>query len=141
MLIKELEHVFADTFALYVKTLNYHWNVEGTNFMELHLLFERQYTELALASDLLAEQIRTLEAKAKASFSHFEKNSDFKEPNENLSAKEMLKDLHEDHVKICICIKQAQKIANNEGNIGTEDLMVERLRYHEKTAWMLRSYL
>lgn len=139
--LKELEKILANTFALYVKTLNYHWNITGCSFMELHLLFEDQYKNLAEAGDLIAEQIRALGHKVHATLTHFEKNSDLKEPNENLSPSQMIQDLYNDHQVLCQHLNKAANIANQNNDKSSEDITIERIRYHEKASWMLKSYL
>jgi starvation-inducible DNA-binding protein len=137
----ELAHFLADTYALYLKTQNFHWNVTGPNFHSLHLMFETQYNELAAAVDLIAERIRALRCSVPASFSQFMKLTSLKETTHTLIAKDMLKQLTKDHETIInhayIILTKAQK-AHDE---GTMDLLIERIREHEKTAWMLRSCL
>ena len=132
--MKQLKQLFEDTYYLFAKTLNYHWNVTSVSFMELHLLFERQYNELLEATDLVAEHIRTLKVKVPA-FPHPEKlraiNPDFKD-------KEMIEDLLKDHEKIIAFLDQEAPLI---ADIAANDLMIERCRAHKKTAWMLRSYL
>ncbi len=138
----ELIHLLADTYTLYLKTQNYHWNVKGPLFPALHKLFEEQYTELADATDVIAERVRALESPVPASLSAFQKLTSIKDENRNkVSAAEMIKSLLNDHdliaKSILIIFEKAEK-AEDEGTI---DLLTERLRAHEKTAWMLRSSL
>jgi starvation-inducible DNA-binding protein len=137
----ELTHLLADNYTLYLKTQNFHWNVTGPLFPTLHLLFESQYQELADANDLIAERIRALGSPAPASFSEFQKLSSLKDSTGKLSAEQMIKALLKDHETVLhhldIIFAQAEK-ANDQGTI---DMLTERMRAHEKTAWMLRSSL
>jgi starvation-inducible DNA-binding protein len=135
----ELMHFLADTYALYLKTQNFHWNVTGANFHSLHKMFEEQYNELAAAVDIIAERIRALKCSVPATFSQFMKLTSLKEVTGMPSAKEMLKHLMKDHETLVqhayIVMTKAQK-AHDEATI---DLLIERIREHEKTTWMLRS--
>lgn len=137
----ELNHLLADTYLLYVKTQNYHWNVTGLNFYSLHTMFEEQYKQLAEAVDTIAERIRALRCVAPATLAQFIKLSSLKEEMGVPSTKEMLKHLMKDHEAVAhlanVIIAKAQK-AQDE---ATVDLLVERIREHEKIAWMLRSCL
>ena len=138
----ELTHLLADTYTLYLKTQNFHWNVKGPLFPSLHTLFEEQYKELAEAIDTIAERIRALEAHTPASFSAFQKMASIKdEIRTKLSAGEMLKTLLHDHDVIAKSLVGISEKAREAEDEGTLDLLTERLRAHEKTAWMLRSSL
>ena len=137
----ELAHLLADTYTLYLKTQNYHWNVTGPNFHSLHLMFETQYTELAAAVDVLAERIRSLKCKTPASFAQFLKLTSLKEESGVSTSKDMLKQLLRDHQAV---INHAYAIlakASKFQDEATADLLVERIREHETTTWMLRSSL
>jgi starvation-inducible DNA-binding protein len=137
----ELTHILADTYTVYLKTQNYHWNVTGPLFPQLHTLFEDQYQELAEATDTIAERIRALGSLAPATFSEFQKLSSLNEGDNSAPAHTMLEHLLEDHETIShhllIVFTKAEK-ANDQ---GTLDMLTERLRAHEKMAWMLRSSL
>ncbi len=137
----ELTHFLADSYTLYLKTQNFHWNVTGPNFYELHLLFESQYTELAEAIDIIAERIRALGSHTPASFSEFSKLTSLKEASQNTAATDMLKKLATDHETLSehasIILQKAEK-ANDQ---GTMDMLIQRIRAHDKAAWMLRSSL
>jgi starvation-inducible DNA-binding protein len=137
----ELLHFLADTYTLYLKTQNFHWNVTGPNFHSLHQMFEEQYNELAEAVDLIAERIRALKCSVPASFAQFMKLTSLKEETTIPSTKDMLKHLMKDHETIVhhayIILSKAEKVNDQ----GTMDMLVERMRAHEKTAWMLRSCL
>ena len=134
-----LARLLADTYALYLKTQNYHWHVTGPNFKPIHELFEVQYTELALAVDAIAERIRTLGEKAPASFAEFDRLKAIKDGDSSLSGEKMLQELVADNKTVVkqlyVCMKQAQE-ANDEGSIA---LISERIGVHEKAAWMLTS--
>jgi len=136
-----LSHLLADTYTLYLKTHNYHWNVTGPMFNTLHLMFETQYTELALAVDQIAERIRALGYPAPGSFAQYAKLSVVKESEGVPAAEEMIADLvkgQEAVVKTARKIFPAVEEANDE---PTADLLTQRMQVHEKTAWMLRSML
>ncbi|WP_253308368.1 Dps family protein [Rickettsia endosymbiont of Orchestes rusci] len=136
--IKALEVILADSYALYLKTQNYHWNVEGPEFRSLHLLFEGQYEELAEAIDELAERIRTLGAKV-VSLSNFIKLAAIVEPNLNSNSTDMLKDLVKDQEVIISSLYKGLKIAQQEEDEGTADMIIGRIKVHEKNKWMLSS--
>ncbi|MCC8376893.1 MAG: DNA starvation/stationary phase protection protein [Rickettsia endosymbiont of Graphium doson] len=136
--IKALEQVLADSYALYFKTQNYHWNVEGAEFRSLHLLFEGQYEDLAESLDELAERIRTLDAKV-PTLSNLIKLASISEPNPNASANEMLKSLVKDQDIIIDTLYKGLKIAQSEGDEGTADMIIGRIKVHEKNRWFLKS--
>lgn len=138
---QELSRVLADSYTLYVKTHNYHWNVEGPHFKGLHELFEEQYTELATAVDDLAERIRALGHKAPGGLSAFSKLAAVKEETGEPEWKDMIRTLAEDQETVVGTCRQCLKVADDAGDEATVDLMVERLQVHEKTAWMLRAHL
>jgi len=134
-----LKVVLADTFTLYLKTLNYHWNVESPNFLALHLMFEGQYQELATAVDDIAERIRALGEKAPATFSAYSGLSSMSEGDCNASGTAMVKDLAESQIAMDQSLSAALKVAQAAEDEGTIALLDDRIRSHEKTAWMLRS--
>jgi starvation-inducible DNA-binding protein len=136
-----LSRLLADTYTLYLKTHNYHWNVTGPMFNTLHLMFETQYTELATAVDEIAERIRALGYPAPGSYVQFQKLSSVKESDGVPSAEDMIADLvkgQEIVVKTARSVFPAAEAANDE---PTADLLTQRMQIHEKTAWMLRSML
>ena len=136
-----LAHLLADTYTLYLKTHNFHWNVTGPMFNTLHLMFEAQYDELALAVDLIAERIRALGHPAPGSYKAYAELSSIKEADGVPSAKAMIAQLvkgQEAVVKTARSIFPAVERANDE---PTADLLTQRMQVHEKTAWMLRSML
>lgn len=138
---KALEVFLADTYALYLKTQNYHWNVEGVHFQPLHEEFEKQYHDLAEATDTIAEQIRALGFPAPGSFIAFQELTNVKEANDNkvIAAEKMVETLADDNELIVRSANHALEKANEAGDEGSADLLAERIRKHEKVAWMLRS--
>ena len=136
-----LSNVLADTFTLYLKTHNFHWNVVGPMFHTLHGMFEEQYNELWLASDAIAERIRALGGIAPGSYSEFTRLTYLREPDPEMSATEMIAELLRDHETAARTTRWALSIARIAVDAPTEDLLTQRLIAHEKTAWMLRSML
>lgn len=122
-----LKIVLADSYALYLKTHNYHWNVEGPHFRELHLMFEEQYTDLAVAVDNIAERIRALGEKAPGTFSAFSKLSSIKEGDENSSAASMVKDLAASQDSLVKSLKDALEIAQKANDEVTAGLLIDRM--------------
>jgi starvation-inducible DNA-binding protein len=137
--ILSLKAVLADSYALYLKTQNYHWNVEGKNFYSLHSMFEAQYTELADVVDMVAELIRGLGEKVPASFDAFSKQTSIKSGNENLSAEEMLKELTNDQMLIQKTLNNALSIFEKEGDEVVAGFLIDRLTAHRKAHWILKS--
>lgn len=137
--IENLKSLLANSYALSLKTQNYHWNVTGPNFKSLHELFEEQYDDLGSAIDEIAERIRGLGEKAPGSFKAFDKLSVIKEGNENLSPKEMLEDLIDGQMHVLEVLKKTLESAQDVGDEVTIGIVVDRMTAHEKTAWMLRS--
>lgn len=137
----ELATLQADTFLLYVKTQNFHWNVVDPRFYALHKFFEEQYEELAEAIDLIAERIRGVGEKALGSMHEYLEFTRLEESKNNLSADEMLKILLQDHESIIHWLRKAIVQTSEWGDEGSSDLCINRLRVHEKTAWMLKSHL
>ena len=136
-----LSRLLADSYTLYLKTHNYHWNVTGPQFNTLHLMFEGQYTELATAVDEIAERIRALGIKAPGSYRDFSTMTSIEEANGEESAEEMTRQLaigQETIVRTAREIFPAADAANDE---PTADLLTQRMQIHEKNAWMLRSML
>jgi starvation-inducible DNA-binding protein len=136
-----LSRLLADSYTLYLKTHNYHWNVEGPMFTTLHLMFEEHYNELALAVDEIAERIRTLGEPAPATYREFLELSSIEEDTDRPDATEMIRRLvagHETVVRTARSIFPAVEAAHDE---PSADLLTQRMQVHEKTAWMLRSLL
>lgn len=138
--IEALKEVLADSYALYLKTQNYHWNVEGPHFKTLHLLFEEQYTDLATAVDEIAELIRGLGAKSPGTFKEFEALSKIKDGNATASAEDMVKELADDQDNIALgSIQKAFDAASEAGDEVVIGALTERMTIHRKNKWMLNS--
>ncbi len=136
-----LSTLLADTYTLYLKTHNFHWNVTGPMFQTLHLMFEGQYNELALAVDLIAERIRSLGFRAAGSYAEYAKLTSIKESVGPVAAREMIAELvhgQEALARTCRSIFPAAEKGSDE---ATLDLLTQRIQLHEKTGWMLRSLL
>lgn len=136
-----LSNLLADSYTLYLKTHNYHWNVQGPQFNTLHLMFEAQYTELALAVDQIAERIRALGVKAPGSYAEFSKLTSIDEADGNESAEEMIRQLVLGQESIVRTARQIFPDADISNDEPTADLLTQRMQLHEKNAWMLRSML
>jgi starvation-inducible DNA-binding protein len=136
-----LSKLLADTYTLYLKTHNFHWNVEGPMFNTLHLMFETQYTELALAVDAIAERIRALGHPAPGSYAAYAKLSSIKEETGMPKADEMIRQLVDGQEAVARTARTVFPSAEKAGDEPTADLLTQRLQIHEKTAWMLRSLL
>jgi len=136
-----ISRVLADTYTLYLKTHNFHWNVEGPMFNTLHLMFETQYTELALAVDLIAERIRALGFPAPGSYREFAELSSIEDAAGRPSAMEMIAQLAKDQETVVRTARQVFALAAEAHDEPTADLLTQRMQVHEKTAWMLRAML
>lgn len=136
-----LSRVLADTYTLYLKTHNFHWNVTGPMFQTLHLMFETHYNELALAVDLVAERIRALGFPAPGTYKQFIELSSIKEEDGVPKAQDMIRTLVSGHETVARTARSVFKIAEGVSDQPTCDLLTQRMQVHEKTAWMLRSLL
>ncbi|HEX7998139.1 MAG TPA: Dps family protein [Pyrinomonadaceae bacterium] len=136
-----LSRLLADTYTLYLKTHNFHWNVTGPMFQTLHLMFEQQYNELALAVDLIAERIRALGFPAPATYSAFARLSSIKEDEGVPNATEMIRLLVEGQETVVRTARSIFPVVDQSHDEPTADLLTQRMQVHEKTAWMLRSLL
>jgi starvation-inducible DNA-binding protein len=136
-----LSRLLADTYTLYLKTHNFHWNVTGPMFNTLHLMFEGQYTELALAVDLIAERIRSLGFPAPGTYSDYAKLASIKETEGVPKAEEMIALLVEGQEAVVRTARSIFPIVDKANDEPTADLLTQRMQVHEKTAWMLRSML
>ena len=134
-----LSNLLADTYSLYLKTHYFHWNVTGPMFNTLHLMFETQYNELWLATDLIAERIRSLDVFAPGTYSQFAKLSTIKESDGIPKANDMIAELVAGHEAVCRTARSVFPAAEKASDEATADLLTQRLQVHEKTAWMLRS--
>ena len=136
-----LSKLLADSYSLYLKTHNYHWNVEGPMFNTLHLMFEQHYTELATAVDEIAERIRALGVKAPGSYTAFGRLTKIDEATGDESAEEMIRQLVIGQETVARTAREAIKAADAASDEPTADLLTQRMQIHEKNAWMLRSML
>ena len=136
-----LAKVLADTYTLYLKTHNLHWNVTGPMFNTLHLMFEAQYNELALAVDLVAERIRALGFPAPGSYSAYAKLSSIEEADGVPAAEDMIAQLVKGHEAVARTARGVFRAAEKASDQPTADLLTQRMQVHEKTAWMLRALL
>ncbi len=136
-----LSRVLAETYALYLKTQNFHWNVRGPEFYSLHLLFEKQYEELADAVDEVAERIRALGFFVDASLGAFRTKSSIKDEDKVLNFREMLLSLIEGHDTCIRHMRKVAEIADKDMDFATTDMLGRLLGSHEKMAWFLRSQL
>jgi starvation-inducible DNA-binding protein len=137
----ELSKVLADSYMLYLKTHNFHWNVTGEHFHSLHEQFEEQYTELADAIDEIAERIRALGHKAPGTFKEFHQLTSIEENTEKPEAMEMVRRLAVANEQVLRTARKALDPAKDADDEATIDLLTQRLHVHSKTAWMLRSHL
>jgi starvation-inducible DNA-binding protein len=136
-----LSRVLADSYTLYLKTHNFHWNVTGPMFQTLHLMFETQYNELALAVDLIAERIRALGFTAPGTYKQFAQLSSIKEDDGVPKSQDMIRRLIEGHETVARTAREIFKLAEGASDQPSCDLLTQRMQVHEKTAWMLRSLL
>lgn len=136
-----LSRLLADTYTLYLKTHNFHWNVTGPQFNSLHLMFEGQYTELALAVDLIAERIRALGEPAPGSYSAYARLATIAEADGVPDATEMVRMLAQDQLAVVRTARSVFPLADEAHDEPTCDLLTQRMQVHEKTAWMLRANL
>lgn len=136
-----LSRLLADTYSLYLKTHNFHWNVTGPMFQTLHLMFEAQYTELATAVDLIAERIRALGFPAPGTYSEFARLSSIPESSGVPKAEDMIRELVEGQEAVVRTARSVFPTVDHVNDEPTADLLTQRMQVHEKTAWMLRSLL
>ena len=134
-----LKNLLADSYTLYLQTHNFHWNVTGPQFRELHLMFEEHYTELAVAVDDIAERIRTLGVAAPGTYRSFAQLSSIKEVDGVPDAGEMVSILLQGHEAVVKTCRKVLALAQNADDESSAALVGDRMRVHEKTAWMLRA--
>jgi starvation-inducible DNA-binding protein len=140
-LVDQLNLVLADSYGLMVLTHHAHWNVEGPGFFSLHKAFQEQYEHLFEAVDEIAERIRGLDAYAIGGLGTFAKTAGMDEPKAPMSQKDFVASLIVGHEKVIDDAARARDIAGENHDLETQDLMIERIQFHQKTIWMLRSYL
>lgn len=136
-----LAKLLADTYTLYLKTHNFHWNVTGPQFQTLHILFEQQYTELALAVDEIAERIRALDFPAPGSYAQFSQLSSITEETNVPPARVMIAQLLEGQEAVVRTARALFTVVDAANDQPSADLLTRRMELHEKNAWMLRSLL
>ncbi len=136
-----LSRLLADSYTLYLTTHNFHWNVTGPMFNTLHLMFETQYNELALAVDLIAERIRALGFPAPGTYAEFSALTSLKEPKGVPTAEEMIRHLVLGQEAVVKTARSLFPLVDKAADEPTADLLTQRMQVHEKTAWMLRSLL
>ena len=139
--VESLRLVVADTYALIGQTHICHWNVRGPAFFSLHVAFEEQYTEMFTAVDELAERIRAIGSLAPGGLANLAKMAGIKELKEDASSDEMVEHLSDAHKKLLTDLKTARDVAAEANDSETEDLMIARIQVHQKTLWMLTSFL
>ena len=136
-----LARLLADSYTLYLKTHNYHWNVTGPLFNTLHLMFEEQYTELAAAVDEIAERIRALGEPAPGSYKAFGELTSIEEEEQVPDAETMIRQLVIGQETVVRTARELFPVVDEAGDEPTADLLTQRMQIHEKNAWMLRSML
>ncbi len=136
-----LSRLLADTYLLYLRTHNFHWNVTGPLFQTLHFMFEQQYTELAVAVDRIAERIRTLGYPAPGTYAEFTRLSSIEEVLGVPNAAEMIRLIVEDQETVVSTARALLPVLERQSDEATAQLLAQRMDVHEKTAWMMRSLL
>lgn len=141
-LVKHLNVVLATSYACYLKTQNFHWNVSGPNFNGLHALFQTQYEDLALAIDELAERIKAIGGYAIGGFGEYKKLSSINDAaNKPISTTQMVKELSKDQAKLADLLNATIEVSQSVGDEATTDMLIGRLKVHQKNKWMLDSSL
>ena len=136
-----LSRLLADSYTLYLKTHNFHWNVTGPMFSTLHTLFEQHYTELATAVDEIAERIRALGVAAPGSYKQFSELSSIEEETGVPGAEEMIRQLVQGQEAVVKTARSIFPVVDSANDEPSADLLTQRMQIHEKNAWMLRSLL
>ena len=136
-----LSRLLADSYTLYLKTHNFHWNVTGPMFQTLHIMFEEHYTELAQAVDVIAERIRSIGFPAPGTYKEFAELSSIKEEPGVPKAEDMIRRSVEGHEAVVRTARSLFAVAESANDEATADLLTQRIQLHEKTSWMLRSLL
>ena len=140
-IVEGLSRLLADTYTLYLKTHNFHWNVTGPMFNTLHLMFMGQYTEMWTAVDLVAERIRSLGAPAPGTYEDFARLTSIARTEGVPNATDMIRQLVQGHEAVIRTARSIFPVVEKGGDQASADLLTQRLQVHEKTAWMLRSLL
>ncbi|MBX2847570.1 MAG: DNA starvation/stationary phase protection protein [Acidiferrobacterales bacterium] len=139
LVANHLKQLLADSYTLYLQTHNFHWNVTGPMFTQLHTMFEEHYNELAIAVDDIAERIRSLDVAAPGTYKAFAKLSSINEVDGVPSAEEMINLLTKGHEQVVKTCRSALSVAQGADDESSSALISDRMRIHEKTAWMLRA--
>ncbi|MFT5889259.1 MAG: starvation-inducible DNA-binding protein [Zhongshania sp.] len=139
LIAEGLKVLLADSYTLYLQTHNFHWNVTGPRFRDLHLMFEEHYTEMAVAVDDIAERIRTLDVPAPGTYKAFASLSAIEEVDGVPEADAMVDLLTRGHEQVVKTCRRVLKVAQQAEDESTASLVSDRMRIHEKTAWMLRA--
>jgi starvation-inducible DNA-binding protein len=139
LIAEGLKVLLADSYTLYLQTHNFHWNVTGPRFRDLHLMFEEHYTEMAVAVDDIAERIRTLDVPAPGTYKAFAGLSAIDEVDGVPEADTMVDLLTRGHEQVVKTCRRVLKVAQQAEDESTASLVSDRMRIHEKTAWMLRA--
>ena len=134
-----LKYLLADSYTLYLLTHNFHWNVTGPMFSQLHMMFEQHYTELAVAVDDIAERIRSLDVIAPGTYRAFSELSSINEVEGVPEANDMIELLTKGHEQVIKTCRSALEVAQQANDESSAALISDRMRIHEKTAWMLRA--
>lgn len=137
----ELHKVLAAQHVLYQKLRNFHWNIEGKHFLDLHEFFEESYNELSEDIDVIAERIRSLGVKTEGNFSKYLEAAAIKEPTGTKTQEEMVKELSEDNDAMAKLLRTGAEACDDNDDTGNEDILIGLMEKHEKRAWMLRSML
>lgn len=139
MLLDSLKKTLADVFAFYLKTQYYHWNVEGPDFYQYHMLFNTIYDEVQGSVDTLAEQIRTLDEYAPGSLARFKDLSSIEEDTSIPSNVDMAKRLYAENLKVLQSLNNSYSLAEQENKLGISNFLQDRIQAHEKHSWFLRA--
>jgi starvation-inducible DNA-binding protein len=140
-MIDVLNRLLADTVVLYVKARNFHWNVVGPSFQEMHKFFEARYEELDAMMDAVAERVRALDGTAAGSLADYQKLTRLSEASAHLPPQEMLRALLADYERMARQLREDVEVADDVDDVGTEDFLTGLLEDFEKSAWMIRAYL
>ena len=138
-MFENLRKLLSDYYMLYLKAQNYHWNFEGQDFFVWHKQFEEEYSDIAEAIDTVAELIRGIGYKAPANFETYIKYSSLKPGKEDYSSKEMIENITSDHEKVLITLQDLIEVAQEEKDEVITDFVIQRMTYHRKRLWMMKS--
>lgn len=140
-ILKNLRIILLHQLSLLNKTLHYHWNIEGSNFAELHEMLEKQYKEIFESIDTVAERMRALDSTVSITHQNISEEQKFSNPDVSQDWQNMISDLFKDHKTFITLLKEGIAVCQNQEDFGTEDLFIKLLRYHEKHVWMLMAVI